>query len=49
MRHGGSETSVLDYAVVCGLLGGTIAHLLLTQLPPCRATVAAYLVNPEQD
>ncbi len=45
VRHGGSETSVLGCAAVCG----TIAHLLQTQLPSCRAAVAAYLVNPEQD
>ncbi len=48
VRHEGSETSVLDCAVVFYLLGGTTAHLLQIQLPPWRAAVAASLVSPEQ-
>ncbi len=49
VRHGGSETSVLDCAAVFGLLGGTIANLLQIQLPLWRAAVDASLVSPEQD
>ncbi len=49
VRHGGSETSVLDCAAVFDLLGGTTAHLLQIKLTPWRAVGAASLVNPEQD
>ncbi len=49
VRHGGSETSVLDCAVVLDLLGGTTAHLLQIKLPSWRAALAASLVSPEQN
>ncbi len=49
VRHGGSETSVLDCAAVFDLLGGITEHLLQTQLPPWKAAVTASLVSLEQD